>query len=362
MFFDGQGENERCMLNDRNPHMLGTESVSVAVAEIGAQTPLIRFCCDACGRRLRSPVSTEGKRGRCVCGEPVLIPFCRHVPSEDNPLRGFCIAGCRIDRVVGAGSFATVYKGHHLRLDIPVAIKVLHPERAAARHRETFLEEARVIAIINHRNVVQVLDAGRENDLLYIIMRYIRGKSLGTIIRTGEQLCFASFLKIAMDTARALQASHKLSIVHGDVKPAHILVTPRRRAILIDFGMASLLSEYRKKIYGYRAMGTPLYMSPEQARGDHDVDFRVDIYALGATMYHALAGRPPFEGSFIDILKAHEEKTPDPLDKIIPGIPRAMADVIAKAMAKKPGDRYQSMDALKNDLLRIAKLLTCPTT
>lgn len=324
------------------------------------KAPILRFCCDACGRRLRSPESREGMFGKCVCGSPVVIPFARYAPAEDNPLRGFRIAGCRIDRVVGAGSFATVYKGHHLTLDIPVAIKILNSEHMepGSRHRERFLDEARVIAIVNHRNIVPVLNAGAESGFLFIMMRYIRGQSLSKIMRSGDRISLNNFLRISVDVARALHATHKLSIIHGDVKPAHILLTPRKRAILIDFGMANPLSDYRKRVHERRAMGTPLYMSPEQAKGEHSADFRVDIYALGVTMYHMLAGQPPFNGSVIEILRAHAEQPPEPLETVAPRVPGAIAAVVAKAMEKKPDDRYQSMEELRNALVRIAKALT----
>jgi len=298
--------------------------------------------------------------GKCICGSPVVVPFARYAPAPENPLRGFRIAGCRIDRVIGAGSFATVYKGHHLTLDIPVAIKILNSEHMepGARQRESFLDEARVIAIVNHRNIVPVLNAGAESGFLYIVMRYIRGQSLGKILRAGERIGLPQFLRITVDAARALHATHKLSIVHGDVKPAHILLTPRKRAVLIDFGMATPLSDYCKAVHECRAMGTPMYMSPEQARGEHSADIRMDIYALGTTMYHMLAGRPPFNGSVIEILRAHAEQAPEPLEKVTPGIPGAVIGVVEKAMAKKPEDRYQSMEELKNALVRIARALS----
>ena len=322
------------------------------------QESRIRFHCDRCGRILSAAESSSGKLGKCVCGGTITVPFLHHTPTQDNPLRGLVLAGCRIDSVLGKGSAATVYKAHHLALDVPVAIKILHPEekRSHTPMAQRFLKEARVIARIKHPNIVAVMNAGEEQGYSFIVMQLVGGGSLSEIIQKKSKISTNDCIRLALDVCGALRAAHEHSIVHGDVKPANILVTSAGTAMLVDFGLVRDLKTDRKETTGRDAMGTPLYIAPEQIRSDHIIDARADIYSLGATLYHALAGRPPFRGSNVkEVLRKHITEAPVPLKELWLDIRDALSDIVCKAMEKKPEDRFQSVEALTQELLNVCR-------
>jgi eukaryotic-like serine/threonine-protein kinase len=254
---------------------------------------------------------------------------------------------------MGKGSTATVYRAHHLALDVPVVIKILEsPDgerdpRAARR----FLEEAKIVAKLYHPNIVDVINAGEESGHTFIVSRFALGTSLGKTLRRKEQISVRRLFRIFLDVCAALRSAHRRAIVHGDVKPDHILVTPQWRAILIDFGLVGNLRDYEDEVQDRRAIGTPLYMAPERAKGEHGYDFRSDIYSLGATMYHAFSGQPPFEGpSIVDVLRRHAEDPLVPLVRVSPRVPLELSDIVSRAMDKDPDDRFQSVDELKEEL------------
>ena len=254
---------------------------------------------------------------------------------------------------MGKGSTATVYKGHHLVLDIPVVIKILEcPDGERDPQTATrFLEEAKIVARLHHPHIVDVINAGEESGHTFIVSRFALGTSLGKMLRRKEPISINRLFRIFVDVCSALKSAHQRSILHGDVKPDHILVTPQWRAVLIDFGLVGNLRDYEEEVQDRRAIGTPLYMSPERAKGEHGYDFRSDIYSLGATMYHAFAGQPPFEGpSIVDVLRKHAEEPLVPLVRISPRVPLELSDIVSRAMDKDPEERFQSVDELKDEL------------
>ena len=347
-------------LNDQLRNVLNTlvEWLSVQEKKDHQKAAMVRFHCDACGRIITAPEALSGKPGKCVCGEAVPVPFSHHSPAPDNPLRGLQLAGCRIDKVIGKGSVATVYKGHHLTLDIPVAIKILSSElrKTDSKLAQRFLKEAKVIARISHANIVSVMNAGEEHGHRFIVMQFVPGYSLAEALARQEQLATNDVLRVFLDVCNALNAAHEHSIVHGDIKPANILLTTGNSAMLVDFGLVKDLKTFRESAAPGAALGTPLYMSPEQARGEHATDFRSDIYSLGATMYHVLAGRPPFPGlTALEVIRKHiEQPFPMPTELLVP-VPGRMWEIVAKTMEKKPDDRYQSVNELKQDLMMVAR-------
>jgi len=318
----------------------------------------IRFHCDRCGRILSASESSSGKVEKCLCGGTNPVPFLLHTPTHDNPLRGLVLAGCRIDGVMGKGSAATVYKAHHLALDVPVAIKILHPEekRSHTPMAQRFLKEARVIARIKHPNIVAVMNAGEEQGYSFIVMQLVVGGSLADVLQKEEKISTNSCIRLALDLCGALRAAHEYGIVHGDVKPANILVTSAGTAMLVDFGLVRDLKTDQKEGTRGKAMGTPLYIAPEQAMSSQALDARADIYSLGATLYHALAGRPPFQGSTVkEVLRKHIKEAPIPLKELGLDIPDALSEIVCKAMEKKPEERFQSAEALKQELLKVCR-------
>jgi tRNA A-37 threonylcarbamoyl transferase component Bud32 len=326
--------------------------------QVLSQESRIRFHCDRCGRILTAAESSSGKLAKCVCGGAVPVPFLRHTPTQDNPLRGLVLAGCRIDGVLGKGSAATVYKAHHLALDVPVAIKILHPEekRCHTAMAQRFLKEARVIARIKHPNIVAVMNAGEEQDYSFIVMQLVVGGSLAIVLQKKGKISTNGCIRLALDLCGALRAAHEHGIVHGDVKPANILVTSAGTAMLVDFGLVRDLKTDRKERTSEKGMGTPLYIAPEQIRSDHGLDARADIYSLGATLYHALAGTPPFGGSTVkEVLRKQIKEALVPLKEMWLDIPDALSDIVCKAMEKKPEERFQSVEALTQELLKVCR-------
>jgi tRNA A-37 threonylcarbamoyl transferase component Bud32 len=318
----------------------------------------IRFQCDFCGRVLSAAESLSGQTTTCTCGQTIPVPYAKHSPAPDNPFRGAVLAGCRIDKMIGEGSAAIVYKGHHLALDIPVAVKILNPfqKKTGTQMAKRFLKEARVIARIKHENIVAVMNAGEEKGRSFIIMQYVAGRSLAQVLQDTDKVKLNDFIRVFLDITAALQAAHEHSIIHGDIKPANILITPAGTAMLVDFGLVKDLKAYEGEKTKGLAFGTPLYMSPEQAKGEYATDFRSDIYSLGATMYHALSGRPPFLGlTGLEVIRKQIYDKPISLTELTPEVPAKIADLVAKTLAKDPADRFPSAEMLRQALMKISR-------
>jgi len=199
------------------------------------------------------------------------------------------------------------------------------------------------------------MNAGQESQHSFIIMQYVAGKSLGDSIRNRDQLTLSGIVRVFLDVCNALCAAHQHSIVHRDIKPDNILLTAGGRALLTDFGLVMDLGELQLAGEQGLAVGTPLYISPEQIRGAANVDYRADIYSLGATMYHTLAGIPPFKGSTpLEVFARHLREPLIPLSAVAPHIPSAISDIVDRAMEKNPRNRFQSMEQMKQELLRLS--------
>ncbi len=204
----------------------------------------------------------------------------------------------RIEREVGAGGMATVYLAHDLRHDRPVAIKVLKPELAAAIGAERFLAEIRTTANLQHPHILPLFDSGEAGGFLFYVMPYVEGETLRSRLSREKQLSIAMATRIATEVASALDYAHRHGVIHRDIKPENILLHDGA-ALVADFGIALAVSAART---GERitqtgmSVGTPQYMSPEQASGERDITGRADIYALGAVTYEMLVGEPPFTG------------------------------------------------------------------
>ena len=243
---------------------------------------------------------------------------------------------------IGRGKTGTVYCARQRSLDRKVAVKILATHLAHdARYVERFLREARLAACLAHSNIVQVLDAGEWRDTRYIVMEYVAGRGLDKLIAAGEKLTEAQAVSILLQTARALQAAHARGIVHRDIKPANILLTPAGVAKLADFGIALAPGEEAES-----SGGTPYYASPEQIRNE-TVDTRSDIYSLGCALYHALTGRPPFDGrTVVETLRMHAESAAPDVRALRPDLSVRFGRLLSRMMAKRPDERFDSPDAL----------------
>jgi len=257
------------------------------------------------------------------------------------------IGGCRVARRIGGGGMGVVFEARHLALNKRVALKLLLPALAADRtFIKRFVSEARLAAQVEHPNVVQVMNVGQDGDVYFMVMQFIEGQSLRELTGRGavEPRVAAQYV---MQAARGLSAAHKCGIVHRDVKPENILIDREGVARVVDMGLSKSLTgeEAGMLTAPGTAMGTPNYISPEQATEARTVDARADVYSLGATFYHLLSGAPPFDGpSAISIMTKHITEPPTPLRECCPDVPAPLGRIVERMLAKSPDDRFQTMD------------------
>ncbi len=270
--------------------------------------------------------------------------------------------------VIGRGGMAVVYAGQHLVTGHPVAIKVLHPDHLTNPVMERrFINEARALAALHHPSIVALLDAGcTAEGRGYLVMELLDGESLAARLERGP-LPLAHAVAFGRQLASALAAAHEQSIVHRDLKPANILLcsdldlVTGERAKLVDFGIAKRISNETPAPITASGIivGTPEYMSPEQCRGDDEIDARSDIYCLGLVLHHMVTGEYPFAvGSATqEILAQHLYGQSAPASRVDPTVPAALSRIIARCMAKLPGKRYQRAGELEADLAEVAALI-----
>jgi len=257
-----------------------------------------------------------------------------HTPGQGGGLQ---VPGYRILRPLGAGGMASVYLAVQESLDREVALKVMSPQLAADREfTERFLKEGRITAKLSHRNLVTVFDIGSHEGVYYLAAEYIDGGTLRDLMNRG--LTVPQILDVVTDVARALHYAHDKGVVHRDVKPSNILYKADRTVVLADFGIAKAMDTSSTATLAGASIGTPDYMSPEQARGE-PVDGRSDLYALGVMLFELLIGKPPYDGSDpFAVALAH-------ITQPVPTLPSEYAwlqPALDGLMAKRPQDRYAS--------------------
>jgi serine/threonine-protein kinase len=256
---------------------------------------------------------------------------------------GKTFGGYSIESLLGRGGMGAVYLATHARLERKVALKVIAPELANDHEfRARFLRESQLAASLEHPNVIPIYDAGEVDGVLFLAMRYVGGPSLQTLLRARGAVSPEETLRIAEQIGSALDAAHAAGLVHRDVKPANILLSESLdHAYLCDFGLAKQASSDGMTQAG-AFLGTVDYCAPEQVEGG-SVDGRADLYALGAVLFHCLAGEPPYrrESEFA-VLEAHLREPPPALSTVRPALPAAFDGVLATAMAKYPEVRYAS--------------------
>ena len=266
----------------------------------------------------------------------------------------------RIERELGGGGMSRVFVAREVRLDRRVVIKLLPPEMAAGVSVERFEREILVAAKLQHPHVVSLLTTGSHDDLLYYVMPLIEGESLRAKLSREGELPIGEALSILREVADALAYAHRHGVVHRDIKPDNILLADGH-ALVTDFGVAKAVSESTGEAsltsMGV-ALGTPAYMSPEQAAANPHVDHRADIYSLGALAYEMLCGRPPFaESSPQAVLAAHVTQQPEPCTMHRSSVSPALNDVVMRCLVKLPADRWQSADELKQQF----EVMTTPS-
>src|SRR5215212_8022523 len=259
----------------------------------------------------------------------------------------------RLERELGRGGMGVVFLATDTTLDRRVAIKAVHPDLAAHQSiGRRFLAEARTIAKLRHPNVVAVHAAGNAGGLLYYVMDEVEGESLRQRLTRERRLDPATVTRIVDDLAAALDAAGRAGVVHRDVKPENVLLDEvSGRALLADFGIArAVAAEASGSSTGQGvAVGTPVYMSPEQAAGE-EVDTRSDLYALGVVAYEMLAGHPPFQGSHRVVVSKHIAERPLPIDRLRPETPEPLAAAVMRSLEKQPSERWQTGEELRQAL------------
>ena len=259
----------------------------------------------------------------------------------------------RIERELGRGGMAVVYLAHDLRHDRQVAVKVLRPELAASVGADRFLREIKLAARLTHQNILAVFDSGEADGFLYYVMPYVDGESLRHKLSRERQLAIHEALRLAQEIAEGLDYAHEQGVIHRDVKPENILLS-RGHALIADFGVAKAVARtgaFRLTSTG-TSVGTPLYMSPEQAAGDPNLDHRSDIYSLACALYEMLAGEPPFTGPTVQAIIAKHTLDPRPAVRTLRDtVPIAVEAAIQRAMAKAPVDRFSSVAEFRDALM-----------
>jgi TolB-like protein/Tfp pilus assembly protein PilF len=269
-----------------------------------------------------------------------------------NRLRASLADRYRIERELGRGGMASVFLAHDLKHDRPVAIKVLHPELAQVLGSERFLREIRLSARLQHPHILPVHDSGDAGGQLWFAMPYVEGGTLRGRLQQEKQLRVDDALRVTREVADALHYAHQQGVIHRDIKPENILLSgpPTREAgtsggyhaLVADFGIALALapgSDERLTESGI-SIGTPQYMSPEQAVAEKDVDARTDIYSLGCVLYEMLTGEPPYTGPNPQAVLAKRLREPVPQLRTGRDVPAALERAVTKALARAPADRF----------------------
>jgi len=284
------------------------------------------------------------------------------------PTIGSVIDKYQIEEHLGSGGFAEVYRATHLLMRSPVALKVLDPLLVMDQPHlaEELCQEARYSAMINHPNVVRVFDVTHNARLTYIVMEFIDGMSLAKAISRGP-LHLRDTLRIALDVCAGLKAAQEKGLIHRDIKPGNILISSTGGAKIVDLG---LVRHHHLGSAGAGAspmptdvVGTPAYMAPEQVTDPAHTDFRGDIYALGATLYHAAVGRAPFPlGDPMQLIQHHLHHEPISPSSIMPDLPIEFSRLVKRMMAKHPSARHQSYAELTADIQHVNNVVRSTST
>jgi eukaryotic-like serine/threonine-protein kinase len=261
----------------------------------------------------------------------------------------------RIRRQIGQGGMATVYLADDLRHGREVAVKILRDDMAATLGEERFLREIQTVAQLSHPHIIPLYDSGMRDGFLFYVMPFIEGESLRALLDREGPLAIAQALQIAREVADGLAYAHGRGVIHRDIKPDNIMIATGH-ALIADYGIARAMSATAGDALTQSGLsiGTPLYMSPEQAVADPDVDQRSDIYALGCVLYEMLTGEPPFGGPSLQVIIVRHATSAVPSARAVRDtIPRAVDALIARAMAKVPADRFQTAKAFAEAIGRI---------
>jgi len=299
-----------------------------------------------------SPNLADDAPGAAAPDRPV-VP----IDSPGADLTGRTLGEFQVLRKLGAGGMGQVYLARQLSLKRQVALKLLRKDLIGnATALERFRAEAVAVAKLNHSNIVQVYGAGECDGLQYMALEYVEGRNLREHLARKGPPELPVALSIMRQVATALQKAHEQGLVHRDIKPENILVTKKVEVKVTDFGLSRFFNDPDavNLTQSGVTLGTPLYLSPEQAQGSRPVDHRSDLYSFGVTCYHLLSGEPPFRGSTaVEVALKHLTDQPRPLAALRPDLPPDLCELVQKLMAKRPEDRYQSARDVLRDLNKV---------
>ncbi|MFH0939502.1 MAG: serine/threonine-protein kinase [Planctomycetota bacterium] len=278
--------------------------------------------------------------------------------EKGEPLR---IGNYEITGKLGDGGLGTVYKARQISMSRDVALKVLHKKWLTDEEfKKRFLLEARLAGRLSHQNLIQVFDVGREHGIYYFSMEFVDGETIEDIINRSGPLDSTRAIDIVIQVLRAIAYIKKFDIVHRDIKPGNIMITSGGLVKLGDFGFVKSKLDHVIATEG-EVLGTPDYIAPEQAMGMDNIDWRSDQYSLGCSLYHMLAGKPPYEGSGSSVMRQHiKADLPDPR-AINSKIPDSVMQILERMIAKDPNDRYQDINQFFEDL-ELVKMGHDPST
>ncbi len=260
------------------------------------------------------------------------------------------IGGYKLVRRIGEGGMGEVYIAEQLSMHRTVALKILHAKWSDDEEfRKRFLLEARAAGKLSHQNLIGVYDVGKYQGLYYFAMEFIDGVTVDDLIRHESPMAVEKVLDILMQVCDALKYLSAQGIVHRDIKPANIMITKEGQVKLGDFGFIQSAWDSELMQEG-TTIGTPDYISPEQARGERNLDVRSDIYSLGATLFHMLSGKTLYTGSCSSVMRAHIDTAPPRIEDLRKELPRGLVRALEKMVAKSPIDRYQTPDDLIKDI------------
>ncbi len=273
--------------------------------------------------------------------------------------RGLGVPGYEPLGLIRNGSMGRVYKARQTSVDRFVAVKVLHHTLSATTEFVVrFQREATFAARLAHTNIPHLIDAGESDGCPYLVMEYAEGETaLDRCVRQGPFL-EPPALRLALSVAEALDHVHRRGLIHRDVKPANLIIAPDGGVKLIDFGLARLATdEDWAAAEAGNAIGTPEYISPEQTRGQSDLDIRTDFYSLGASLYHLVTGHPPYSGTLAEIIRQHADPRtrPAPVETLNTNLSAGFSAVVGKLMSKNRDDRYRNASTLLADLIRVRR-------
>jgi serine/threonine protein kinase len=268
---------------------------------------------------------------------------------------------------LGAGGMGVVYKAEHRLMERVVALKVIHKHLTARPTAvDRFRQEVRAAARLSHPNIVTAYDADQAGEVHFLVMEFVEGHGLDRLLERLGPFSIRQACHLVQQAALGMQHAFERGMVHRDIKPANLLVTPAGRVKILDFGLARFFRESEQGgtiTPSGTVVGTPDYIAPEQALDSRQADIRADIYSLGCTLYHLLAGRPPFpEGTLLQKLMAHQELTPKPVTAFRDDVSPELAGVLERMLAKEPARRYQTPAEVARELMPLIQASTDPTS